>query len=450
MRLVPRFLRPALCIAQSLFLMAPLPVLAATTSSDSARLAAYERTLYGQAHSSLSVEARLRAIETNLFGSPRSGSTEARLQRIDGILAGKRGSVLMPPLAPQLDTSSPQASSTGSSSPANDSGYSQSDSSSYAASDTKSEQLKDLLRKAIQLHSAGKTADAEKAFRRVLAMDYRNVDANFSLGAIEEERGDLDNALKHYQAALSGSPEDTEIQQAVSAVQSKLRDRQTAQARQQEVAQQQRQHDQLKKMSDEAASAFRSGNYDQAIRDLNMVAAQAPDDPDVNYALAQAWRGKGNLQQARSYMSQAVKSDPENQQYRNALADLDKQMTASSQSSDPEAYDSTPAGQITPMAPERGWSGSRSAGSGLGSIGSMLPGVALGGLAVGLGSGLGGGYYGGGYHASSGTRLRRVAAGSLAGAAIGALLGSRSGNVKGGAVRGALYGGLTGLIFGGL
>lgn len=396
------------------------------------------------------------------------------------------GPLNLKPLVPKLDTSGSKVSASKkaqsslpppSPPPVAPSYVGSEDRRSYAlgasdnSSNQQSDRVKDLLRQAISQYGSGNAAEAEKTFNLVLKMDKDNADAHFSLGAIAESRGDLDAASGHYRVAQRSNPEDADVQKAVVAVENKIRDRKSSQRRQQEeqqlVAQQERQRAQLKKLSEDAAAAYRSGNYDLAVRNLEQVAQQAPNDPDVKYALAQAYRGKGDLNRAREYIDRAVAQDPNNQMYRSVQGGINQDASGQPATANNPAdnrqpgwpqpiqtADNEPSGQITPIQPEpnspsrRTEYGYASSGRGIsiGGLSGLLPAVA----GMGFGMGMGGGAY---HSGGSSTRIKRAVTGSLAGAAAGAAMAAMSnrqpGSIKQGAMRGALWGGMAGLIFGG-
>lgn len=341
------------------------------------------------------------------------------------------------------------------------------------------DRTKDLLRQALDAHNQNDIAGAERIFKQVLAIDPRNADANFNLGAMYEDKGDLNGALRFYKSAAAASPSDKDIQDALNGVNDKIRQQRVAQDTQSQV-----EHKlQLKQIAQDAAAAYKAGKYDQAIQSLNRIAADEPNDPNVQYGLGQAYRGKGDVNRARQYLNKAIALDPNNGLYRSTLSDLshDSQRPQVAHNNDGPApapdynnrgynnngnadqglkdYGNTPqvadnqgpAGSLTPFDNSGDQGGGRlyghaygSGGGGLGGLGSLF---GLGGLGAGVGM-MGGGvphYYGG-----TGNRLvRRAAMGSLSGAAVGALTNMHGvGGLKAGAIRGALYGGLFGLMSG--
>lgn len=461
-------------------LIAPYPVLAAAmTGAESERLDQFDSVIFGKARSEMSQESRLRALETSLIGKPQSGSNKKRLDAIAKLVGKAPPSMYYPPMAAQMDTSvlggngadkpiaaAPSAKKSNSYSNSASNSYSSGSSNSYSSADNSyaaEDRAKSLLRDALQKYQAGNMAEADKAFRQVLAVDPRNADANFNLGAMAEERGDLSAAQRFYKSAVAVNPGDAEVKDALSAVEQKIQQQAAARNTQAQLAK--RQH--LKQYADGAAAAYKAGKYDVAINNLEKIARETPNDANVHFGLGQAYRGKGDLNRARSMMAHAVSLAPDNQMYRTTLSEIDRDMQVAKNSNAPsDAYnsndnndygnnqppvassfdDGSKPGQIQPFAnsgmPQqplygRAYDYSR---------GPSLGGFSLGGLGSTLGMGaLAGGLSGG--RMVGGSRIKRAAIGGLAGAAVGALTGRGSaGGMKSAAMKGALYGGLMGLI----
>lgn len=451
--------RSALAISQTiLLLVSPLSVLlsspaeAATTSTASSsavanRLNKIEEVIYGAPKKGETLDTRLKALEVKLFGIPRKGTLDQRLANIDKALSYGRGAAtgdLLPPLAPTLDTSSTASSNSsadGSSTASNYGGGSSYNSSNDSADNTPDSTS--ALADAMQLYQAGKVPQAEAAFRKILASDPNNGDAYYNLGVIAEGKGDLNGALSNYRSALNINPQDADLQSTVAAVQSKI-DANKALA---DSANQQKQDAarkaQLKNSVAAAASDFKQGNYDSAISKLTDVSAQVPDDADVQFALAQAYRAKGDLSNARSHMLRASSLNPANAGYASGLTAVDQAIAAKNKYSDSFAsannsggYSSGSSsasasgqqqGQITPFA------NSQASGNG-----------GLSGMASRTTS-------------SVNNRLKRAVSYGIAGAVGGALTGalfrpsyggSRMSGVKSAALRGAILGTVFGFATG--
>ncbi|MBN9394966.1 MAG: tetratricopeptide repeat protein [Candidatus Melainabacteria bacterium] len=430
-----------------------LPSLAATQSQkknpELVKIGDIEEVLYGQENSDKSEVERLKSLETTLFGKPATtGTTSARLAKIEehlkyGTTASASSVQLAPPQAPQLDLSQIDKAEA----PPLD----QVTSTDYAVD------ARSALDEAQRLYSEGRSDEAQRAFQSILSRDPNNVDALYNLGVISEEKGNVEAALVNYRKALSLNPQDGEIKQAVLALESKKSAQaraqidsanksaqtQAAQQTQQAQARNQAQTANLKRQVADASADYKAGKYDAAIGKLNNVALNAPQDADVQFALAQAYRAKGDLSSARSYMSRAVSLNPSNQMFANALRDLDKaggSNTATANnpinndsyaanSSTSVANSQTPPGGLTPFA--------NSHADSISSVPDDRQGYAVAG------------------GSTSSTRLKRAVTYGIAGAATGAITGAmfggsynRGSRMTRNAMTGAAAGALFGLLFG--
>ncbi|MBS2001006.1 MAG: tetratricopeptide repeat protein [Cyanobacteria bacterium SZAS LIN-5] len=365
-----RFSRSVICLSQSLLLLAGNVTMVYAAAQGNSSLDNFEKVVFGETHPKLSENARLKDLEMNLFGKVHSGSTAYRESEISKALGGsKNDNLLLPAMAPQLDTSNGRRADS-SPSPAPDS-YSSDAPSITAAGDAE----KETLRNAMRLYSQGKTDEAEKQFRKALSINKNSADAYYNLAVIAEGRGDLQSALSNYKAAARINPSDTDLASAISSIETKLQDKASAQQRQQQVAQQaaleqqeQRKQASLKQMIDSAATAYKNHDYDRAISNLQYVSQQAPNDGDVLYALGQAYKGKGDYARARAAYNNAIASDPGNSLYKDALASLNQiANSGSSQNSSDDGFPAAApdrhrgrAGQLT------GFTGGASSGSSYG------------------------------------------------------------------------------------
>jgi len=428
--------------------------LAATSrvSPEVAKLDNIETVIYGAPKTNESMDGRLKSLETKLFGVSRKGTTTERLSGIEKTLSYGSGAAstgaLLPPLAPTLDTSGSSAAEVP---PAYiDASERAASANSGGSADNYSVDSSGALAEAMQLYQEGRIPQAESAFHGIIARDPSNGDAYYNLAVIAEGKGDLNGALSYYRSALNLNPQDSDLQSAVASVQSKLRPSAPAPvAVAQSAAQDPARKQHLKNAVAAASTDYKAGRYDSAVSKLNNVASQVPDDADVQFALAQAFRAKGDLSNARSHMARASSLNPASTTFGSALGDIDRAIASKGSASSGSFPASSPApspadtfassnsspavagqpeGQITPFA------GSK-AGT-LNSGGSGLNGVA--------------------YTArSQSSRLKRAATYGLAGAAAGALSGalfnsggSRMGSAKNSAMRGAVLGAVFGFASG--
>jgi tetratricopeptide (TPR) repeat protein len=403
--------------------------------------------------------------------------------------------LLAPPLAPKYDfsankpasSSSSNYSSSGSGSSGSGgsgSNYGNSNHADEEPPNAMNEAGKQALQQATTLYQQGKTDQAEAAFRHVLTLNVRCVDAYYNLGVIAETRGDFQSALNNYQVASRLNPDDSELHEAVNAVQGKIAQKAASDQRNhsqqqqaQQLARQQPNTTSLKQAAADAQTAYKAGNYDKAIGNLNWVASQAPNDPDVQYALSQAYKGKGDQQNARVALGRALSIDPNNSLYQTAMNQLNARGGGSSSggrygapqsSGGSHSYQDETAsrqGKSVPYTPynapfssstsSTGWQSASAEDAPTGQITpftsqgeSSLPGTHHGGVS---GSGSSGFFMGTGSNGGYGTktRLTRAAVGAGAGMAVGALFGAPSHHMGRSMVTGGLIGGAIGLFSGG-
>lgn len=380
--------------------------------------------------------------------------------------------VLLPPIAPKLDTrASTDAPSGRYTAPSYNSA------SSDASNGQSQDATKTALQQATMLYQQGRTDEAENAFKKVLKLDSRNADAYFNLGVIAESKNDFVNAQKNYARASQLNPSDSDFADAVRSIQSRISDQnalanrnrdQQKQAAQ--MVQSDRDNDQLKAMVADSQAAFKAGNFSKAVSGLQTVASRAPNDPDVQYALAQAYRGAGNINGARAALNKAISLDPQNQLYLVALNELNQSSLSSAPTTDQYNHNQNQGGQSgygqIPYQPYNSSQSSYGGGSstvGYQSVpyngnfsspnGGVQPFTSAGesqltqsrnyqnGFAY---SGYG---YGGGITSSS--RMKRAAIGAAGGAAVGMMFGGRYNRGRS-MMSGAMIGGMLGLMSGGM
>lgn len=395
------------------------------TPANMSRLADFEAEIYGAARKNLSNDARLDELELKLFGSTKSGSDTVRLEQIASLMPSTRaGSTALVPRAPAFDSLPVQAAPFR-------------DNPQQELQDKNSE----ALANALTLYSSGHTAEAQKGLSDILNGDPNNFDALYNLGVISESAGNFDQALYYYKRAQAVNGKDSEVNKAVVALSRKAAETQKTLS---DKAQQQKQA-KLKQMVQEASAMYQAKNFDGAISRLTAVAYEAPRDADVQFALAQAYRGKGDINGARHFMAQALALSPQNQSYVNAMRELQNTPAVASGAppvapsyrgnqvaSTSGSNSAPPGGQITPFAGSKADEYAASGGqSGYASTSSYL----------GAGS----------------TRLKRAVTYGVAGAAGAALFSafapsyngrSRSSNMGSAALKGGLLGSFLGLTFG--
>ncbi len=432
----------------------------AQTNSETQRLGQYETVVFGEEHNRDKFEKRLQALEKSLIGKAGNGPTSTRLDELGKLVQGKSSSEYLPAIPPVMDRSqfmkepeqAPRRSETAAAPlydeapPAAESG----------------ERVTGMLREAMKLYSAGKLNEAERVYRSVLAIDFRNPDANFNLGAIAEDKGDLKSAVTYYRTALRNNPDDDELKDALASVEKKLKIAEAAKAPTQDNP---ASDPAMKQIASDAAAEYKKGDFDAAIAKLNYLAKRSPYDANVQFALGQAWRGKGNNNEAVKHLRAAATLNPKNELYVKTANQVQSESPGQQQPQQPLTAsndEDRPVGEITPFtgaSEDHGRGSSRNMD--LGDIAAGLlrgqrysDGMPMSGSVDAYGRSSGGGFPGGislGFGGGSGNlRVRRAIQSGLAGAAIGAMSSrGRPGGMSKGAMRGAMYGGLFGLMTGG-
>jgi len=289
--------------------------------SDLTKLANLETIVYGHSYQNLPSEKRIDSLEKIIFGKMHKGPMHTRIYALVTTVNGKQNNLLAPPIAPELDRSNTGIdNATPPLAPGVVSSHAQ---EAASPSQAQEDRVKTMLQQAMQLYGRGQTPQAESVFKNVLKLDSQNSDANFNLGAIAEGRSDWQGALHYYEAALTTNPGDDEIKNAIASMQTKIAtiNKNTNKANKMSPEE----LSTLREKINQAANDYEKGNYDSAINNLRSVLAQAPDQADVYYALAQAYKAKGMLREANLALNQATKLAPENTQYKNALFELSEQ-----------------------------------------------------------------------------------------------------------------------------
>lgn len=322
-----------------------------------------EKILVGNTSPHLPVTARVDALERGLFGNARTGSMAERLRAIQQILVGSVGATGSPAVAgaPNARTSpvvsapvsrpistpitTPIPVSTAVSTPVASKGTMQPIGNtmqpigntmqpigkptmvqasratpiiidgSNSADERSAESTKEFLKQALMAHSKGDLSEATRLFEQVLSLDPKNTDANYNLGSMSEDRGNLDAALQYYRNAAASSPEDNDIRTALASVERRLSKRQAS-----------GQNAELQELAKSAGAALRQGDYTGAIPKLEVLAQKAPSDASIQFGLSRAWYGKGNLGRSRQYLQGAIALAPDQQMYKSSLQVLDREI----------------------------------------------------------------------------------------------------------------------------
>lgn len=388
---------------------------AAPSTAQLNKLDKHENFLFGHKKEQKDLDERLDAVEKIVFGQTHDGNLGDRIDLIDKMIGKSKDEIVLLPQAPKLDTI------------ADDVAKAPDVVKDNYGFDPAENISKANLQRATALYSQGNLNESEKLFKQVLSAEPNNTDAAYNLGVIAEDKKDYRNALEYYKRAMKSNPGDQDLAEAVRTMSQKIamapapaaaENNSTTEAapKAQPVAHAPKAN--LNNLISDAASSYKSGNYQSAIDKLNQVAKEAPQDASVQFALGQAYKAKGETAKAQNHFQKASAIDPSNSTYRTAFLDSSKsEQFASNANSAPQTANAQPAGQLTPFQPVT--SGVSRSSYGYGSGFSSL---------------------------SSGTRIKRAAMGSALGAATGLMLNMRSGNAKKAALTGAIMGGMLGFF----
>ncbi len=391
------------------------------SSAQMNKLEKQENFLFGHAKGDKDLDFRLDAVEKIVFGQTHDGSFADRVDLIDKMIGKSKDEIVLLPQAPKLDTASDQLTAA-----------------PNVVKETYDVEPADSISKAnleraTAFYSQGNLSEAEKLFKQVATAEPNNVDAVYNLGVIAEDKHDYRSALGYYKKAMSMSPGDNDMAEAVRNMTQKIATAPSTPSRTPAVntpaqapapiASAPKAN--LGALVSEAAAAYKKGDFKNAIDKLNIVSKEAPQDASVQFALGQAYKANGDSNMAQNAFQKASALEPNNSNYRTAFLDAaksEKFASNSNNNSTPAVADSSvaPAGQLTPFQPVNSGSVSKN----------------------GYGYG-----YGSGYNiTSNSTRIKRAAVASAMGAATGYLLNMRGGNAKKAALTGAVMGGLLGFF----
>jgi protein O-mannosyl-transferase len=152
--------------------------------------------------------------------------------------------------------------------------------------------------------------DNESLFARALAVTHDNATAHVNLGVTLEQQGQLQEALKHYEAALRINPELTQAHNNAANLLDELGKPDEALAHYREAL----------RLKPNAALAHANlatllvklGQYDEAMRHYLQAAELSPEDPRPHYLMGKADLRSGRHAQAVAHFRDAIRLDPNN------------------------------------------------------------------------------------------------------------------------------------------
>jgi len=219
-------MRGSLLVALSLAVLCstsvPMSALAQQPDSPQARMARYERIVFGASRGGKPLAQRLNALEEFIFGKTGKGGVALRLDAVGKVLDADSADKQGPPTAPERNQSPAD--------PRSDRPRERMQ-GHVDVSVREPEEVNRLLKQGMDLYTQGRFDEAEHVFKQVLAADAENANALYNLGALTERHGDMEGALRFYRLSLSANPADQQLQGVVDELGHEVSLRQAAEAR---------------------------------------------------------------------------------------------------------------------------------------------------------------------------------------------------------------------------
>lgn len=148
---------------------------------------------------------------------------------------------------------------------------------------------------------------ALSAFRKAVAIDRRGYGGWYGLGKCFERMGKLEDAERHYRIAAQINPSNSTLLVCIGVVLERLHNKPAALAN----------YDKALELAPLSALArFKKARvlmhmreYNMALRELQTLQGQAPDEANVHFLLGRCWKGLGNRSEALRSFTQALNLD---------------------------------------------------------------------------------------------------------------------------------------------
>lgn len=158
-----------------------------------------------------------------------------------------------------------------------------------------------FLDRALKLQRSGKYDAALSEYIKALNLDPNNADIHYNIGTAFQAKKDFIRAEKAYRRTLSLREGDKDAEQALDSLLS-MKEEQA-----------------VKKGFDHAIKLQQAGNLEEAIKVYIAISKDRPDDETVYYNLGTAYQALGNLELAVENYQKALKLNPEESTYSDAI-----------------------------------------------------------------------------------------------------------------------------------
>ncbi|MCC7530782.1 MAG: tetratricopeptide repeat protein [Candidatus Melainabacteria bacterium] len=285
-----------------------------TGGSVKQKLSALEQRLFFKTYEDADENVRLKKIERRVFGEEMEGSIPERLEKVSTAIGPQRQPDGTVPGAAQRPIAPPPAASPKEHAPSAD--YEAEDAiekAKLAVMAAKNAELQRLLGEGVGLWRNRRASQATEKFEQVIRLDPNNAEAHFSMGIIYEAAGNFAEALSSYKKASSSRPENKDYKNAIADVEKKAHSKEKADGLSGE----------LKLMAEDAAGAFKRGEYMSALDLYKQFEAKAPPLAHIKYNIGTTYLMMKNYQMALEYYRQAKKLKPSEPKYVQAVQQLE-------------------------------------------------------------------------------------------------------------------------------
>lgn len=278
-------------------------------------LSKLEQRLFFKTYDDGDDETRLQRIEKRVYGDPSQGPINERLEKAKASLGPQRepDGTISGAASPSFQQAPPAASQQTAPPQSYDDPDAAIERAKLSVAAAKEEELQRLLAEGVALWRNRRAQEATEKFEQVIRLDPRNAEAHFSMGIIHEAAGSYAEALSSYQQAYDSKPHNKEYRAAIVEVEKKASKREKIDGS----------NGELRVLSEDAAAAFKRGEYMSALDMYKQFEAKTPPQANIKYNIGTLYLMMKNYTSALDYYKQARKLKPNEPKYVQAVQQLE-------------------------------------------------------------------------------------------------------------------------------
>ncbi|MCI0507113.1 MAG: tetratricopeptide repeat protein [Gammaproteobacteria bacterium] len=165
-----------------------------------------------------------------------------------------------------------------------------------------------LLKKAVNKHKSGQSREAQSLYKKILKSQPQHIDANYMLGTLYAEQGDINNALKYLSNAERLAPRSQYIKNNLGNIYRMRGDYDTAALKYQEALT--FQPDMIEAQNNLAIVQRRLNNTRQAIMLYKNAIALSPDFAEAHFNLGKAYWDEQQYEDAKACFTRVLEINP--------------------------------------------------------------------------------------------------------------------------------------------